>query len=90
MTLRSKAVKLIVKAITAALFFLTTIIGVTFINRSTLPYNAEGRYFDPETNIVYHQQSIGVYGFVTVVLLVSTVISGYAAFKSRRGSAVNR
>lgn len=90
MTFRSKAVKIIVKAVTAALFFLTTIVGVTFINRSTLPYNAEGRYLDPETNIVYHEQSIEGYGFVTVVLLVATVISGYAAFKSRRGRTVDR
>jgi hypothetical protein len=81
MTLRSKAVKIIVKGLTVVLFFLTTIMGVTFINRTTLPYNSQGRSFDPKTETVKHQQSAEVYGVIAVVLLLSTIISGYVAFR---------
>lgn len=81
MIFRSKAVKIIVKALTVVLFFLTTIVGVTFINRTTLPYNSQGRYLDSKTETVKHQQSAEVYGLVTAVLLLSTLVSGYVAFR---------
>jgi hypothetical protein len=56
----------------------TIIIGVGLIflilavQRSTLPYNSEGNYFDGVVN--YHEQSITVYGFLACISFLASIL----------------
>lgn len=36
--------------------------------RRALPFNAEGRYFDPDNAVVVHQQSVTAYAMLAVAL----------------------
>ena len=42
------------------------------VQRSTLPYNSEGNYFDGVVN--YHEQSVFGYGFFAVVSLLAALM----------------
>ena len=53
-----------------ALFF-----GWLFVSRAILPYNEEGRYFDPDGVVVYHIQAAELFGVLAgLSLLVGTVL----------------
>lgn len=45
-----------------------------YIQRSMLPYNSEGRFFDSETGVVYHQQTNSLIGLIAIVMVLLTVI----------------
>ncbi|PZP52548.1 MAG: hypothetical protein DI598_00495 [Pseudopedobacter saltans] len=51
------------------------ICAITFWKRLSLPYNTEGNYFDEANSIVYHQQAVGVFGFLSLLFLVILVVS---------------
>ena len=50
--------------------------------RRSLPFNAEGRYFDPPTAIVVHEQSVAVYAMLAVALALASVGLGWCARRS--------
>ena len=70
-------IKILLILITSVLTILTAICGLAFLNRLTLSYNSEGRYFDENKMIVYHQQSIIGYGFLTFIFLMATIFFAY-------------
>jgi hypothetical protein len=41
--------------------------GILTANRAELPYNEEGRYFNAEASVVYHQQAVEAYGMLAVI-----------------------
>ncbi|MDC8755392.1 hypothetical protein OIK40_12150 [Erythrobacter sp. sf7] len=47
--------------------------------RRALPFNAEGRYFDPDNAAVIHQQSVTGYAMVGIVLALVGVGLGWLA-----------
>jgi hypothetical protein len=65
-------------------FILTLIFSLTFITRTRLSYNEEGRYFDENDMVVYHEQAEVVYGLLTIVFLSLTVITLSKAIKRMR------
>jgi len=68
--------KKIIWTILMTILFLTTLlIAWTFINRLTINYNEEGRYFDEESMTVYNQQSVWVYGLFTTIGIVLTTLT---------------
>jgi len=78
--------KVILPIITIILAGLTVLASVTFINRWGLPYNSEGNYFDESSAVVYHEQSVLVYGTAATVLLLLTVLPGYMTAKKFRAT----
>jgi hypothetical protein len=46
--------------------------SVIFIHRAGLPYNDQGRYFTlhNDTPIIYHQQSLLIYGLSSIISLL--------------------
>jgi len=61
------------------LSLLTGISGVFFsaiaIQRSMLDYNEEGRYFDPQTSVVYDEDARLAYTFLAVTSWVALTVS---------------
>ncbi|WP_296722549.1 hypothetical protein [Erythrobacter sp.] len=47
--------------------------------RRTLPFNSEGRYFDPETAVVVHQQSVDAYAMLAVAAGLVGMVAGLMA-----------
>ncbi len=66
---------------TIILFVLTILFAWTFVNRWTIPFNSEGNYFDENTSVVYHEQSVLIYGLITISLLLFTALTGFFARK---------
>lgn len=59
------------------LILVTSWLAWTFFTRLTLAYNEEGRYLDETTMIVYKQQAVWIYGFLTgigIVLIALTFV----------------
>jgi len=56
--------------------------GLIWNARRSLPFNGEGRHFDPDTAIVVQQQSTAVYAILAVTLGLAAVGLGLMA---RRG-----
>ena len=52
---------------------LIAFIGILYYTQKNLPYE-NGRYFDPSTEIVYHEQNMEVYGWMFYVGLLSIVV----------------
>jgi len=73
--------KYLLAACLTVLIMATTFFAVTFFNRLTLPFNSEGNYFDNNAGIVYHKQSVLVYGLITFILVLVTVLTGLLARK---------
>jgi hypothetical protein len=46
-----------------------------------MPFNSEGNYFDKKTSVVYHEQSVLVYGLLTIILFLFTALTGFFALK---------
>lgn len=74
-------IKILLIIFMASLTILTVVNGFTFINRLTMPYNSEGNYFDESSSIVYHQQSIIVYGLLCFVFITLTILLAYKIIK---------
>lgn len=55
------------------LLILFAFFGLGFLNTYHLPYNEEGRYFDESNSLVYHEQSVLVYGFLSFLLLLLVI-----------------
>ncbi|WP_298305814.1 hypothetical protein [uncultured Erythrobacter sp.] len=43
-------------------------------SRRTLIYNDQGRYFDAETTVVLHQQSVVIYGALALLLALLAIM----------------
>jgi hypothetical protein len=65
-----KLTKIIPITLFALLLMGTSVFGWIFFYRLSLPYNSEGRYFDEEKSLVYHQQVVWVYAIIFFLLLV--------------------
>lgn len=73
--------KYLLKSFTVILLVLTILVGRTFLNRWTMPFNYEGNYFDQNINVVYHEQSVLIYGIATFFLAMLTVFIAFLARK---------
>lgn len=58
--------------------------GVLFFERLGLPYNSQGRFFDQESAVVYHEQHIPVLGFVMVLTLILFILGLFIIVRIRR------
>ena len=60
-----RALRRAVALVTAALFSAgAALLGALALSRASLPYNEEGRYFDAEYSVVYHEGSGLVFGLL--------------------------
>jgi hypothetical protein len=60
------------------------------VNRSRLPYNEQGRYFDPRESVVYHDGARDAYLSLGAALALGgslLVISPLIAWRSRNSAA---
>ena len=48
--------------------------GILFLQRSGLPYNESGRYFDAAKGVVYEAQAATIYGALAAILLLAGLI----------------
>ena len=71
--------KYLLTILTMILVALTTLFAWIFVNRWKMPFNSEGKYFDAGSGVVYHQQSVIVYGLITIFLLLITVLTRFFA-----------
>ena len=60
-----------------ALVTMSIIFAWTFVNRWTMPFNSEGNYFDLNTGVSYHEQSVIFYGVITTILMLFTALTGF-------------
>ena len=67
--------------LTIILSLVTLFMSIVFVNRLTLSYNSEGRYFDESSLIVYHKQAVAVYGLLFFSGLVLTLLAFYKTRK---------
>ena len=67
--------RIILTSLSAILFLFTLLFAWIFFTHLTLPYNDEGRYFDEDSMTVYKQQSVLLYGLITVVNLALTSVT---------------
>lgn len=76
-----------VKKITLSFLFLVSadlsvLFTTAFINRMNLPYNSEGRYFSGI--VVYHEQAVEVFGIISSVFIIITILLVYILYRSFR------
>ncbi|MBX7147697.1 hypothetical protein K1X76_01305 [bacterium] len=69
-----KAAKIFLKLASVFFFLLSIILCVTSLERALLPYNSEGRYFDPQVNVVWDEGSVFVYGFLAAVFFLVSIL----------------
>jgi hypothetical protein len=65
---------------TAFALLLTTaalLLARLWLQRLSLPYNEEGRYFDAAHGVVYDEGAIAVYGVLTVLFALLAVATRY-------------
>lgn len=75
---KPKRMKKISQFILAITLTISTLISCwTFIKRLALDYNSEGKFFDENTNVVYYEQAVLIYGIISFVLLVFLIIVGW-------------
>ena len=74
--------KIIFTILTIILALVTLLIASIFVNRLTLSYNSEGRYFDESSLTVYHEQGVSVYGLIFLSGLVLTLLTLYKTKKT--------
>lgn len=48
--------------------------GLLWISRLTLEYNSEGRYFDEEAGVVYHEDGVMFYALLTALSGVTFMV----------------
>jgi amino acid transporter len=71
-SLTSKLLSRFITILSALLAGVGLIFLALAIQRSTLPYNSEGNYFDGVVN--YHKQAVEVYGVLAVVSFLAAVL----------------
>ena len=75
--------------ICTAIFCVSTILfGLAFGHRLTMPFNSEENYYDESSATVYHRHSIIVYGIITLVLCVMTILAGITTIKTFRNKMI--
>lgn len=72
-----KITKLIAIFIFIITAIITIILGSVFIKRWSMPFNSEGNYFDVDSGISYHEQSVLFYGLLTTLFFLLTILSGF-------------
>jgi hypothetical protein len=78
----NRTMKMIFTLLTIILALPTISIAIIFVNRLTLSYNSEGRYFDESSLTVYHEQAVTVYGCLFFSGLVLTLLTFYKTRKA--------
>ena len=73
--------KVVMTTLTVVLVLVTLTLTYAFITSLTLTYNSEGNYFDESSMVVYHQQDVEAYGFLSFVAVVLTSLSVYKTKK---------
>ncbi|MGC3944417.1 MAG: hypothetical protein QM762_07855 [Chryseolinea sp.] len=63
---------------------LVCLFGWEFYFRIGLDYNKEGRWFDEGSTLVYHEQTVEVFGFFLAFSVVLLILVVYWMRKSRR------
>lgn len=74
--------KTLLTATAAFLTAATLLLARIWLQRLSLPYNEQGRYFDAAHSIVYDEGAVAVYGLLTALFAVSTVVSLLLAFRA--------
>ena len=77
----NRILKIAFTILTITLVLVTLITAMVFVNRLTLSYNSEGRYFDESSLTVYHEQAIPFYGILFVCVLILTLLTFYKTRK---------
>ena len=73
--------KQLIKILTIASAVVTFIFIWLYLNLTKLPYDIEGRYFDEEEAIVYHEQTKELYG---LLVLAGLLLTGILTFTGRK------
>lgn len=68
--------KIVLTILTAISFLMAMLFTCIFFSRLTMPFDSEGRHFDEASLTVYHQQSVLVYGLLSLICLMSVAIAG--------------
>lgn len=63
--------------LTTLFALLTTSFGFLYVTRLRMEYNTEGTFFDTTSGIVYHEQSVLVFGILTFALLLLTIFTAW-------------
>ena len=74
-----------ISSIIIGLFF-----GILWFNRLRLDYNLDGRYFDETASVVYYEESILVYGTLTLFFILIGIISWIIILKKRTITRYNQ
>lgn len=80
-TVAKQAIKILLISLTVIVSCLTLLFITTFFKRLRLPYNSEGRYFDENASLVYHQQAVFFYGLLAAVFIGLTLLIAYTTKK---------
>jgi len=72
--------KLIV--LTTLLAALTIFFGLTYLSRLKMEYTTEGNYFYEREGVVYHQQGVLIWGTITFMLFLFTILAAYRLKKN--------
>lgn len=65
--------KMVSLATALALVALAALLARLWLQRTSLSYNSEGRYFDAAEGVVYTDDAIAVYGLMTLLVAASAV-----------------
>lgn len=71
------------------LLLLFTFNGLSFLKAYHIFYNEGGRYFDEESSLVYHEQSVLGYGFSTFILFLLLIWVGKWILNTKRKAENN-
>ncbi|MDJ1501813.1 hypothetical protein [Xanthocytophaga agilis] len=66
--------KLLIKLFCVFLFIISGILFFFYLKTYNLPYNSEGRYFDPEHDVVHHEQVVIPYLVISIFLFIVSVV----------------
>lgn len=57
------------------LAILTALFSWSFYTRIRMDYNSEGTYLDKDSLVVYNEQAQIVYGLITLILIILTLLT---------------
>jgi outer membrane protein assembly factor BamE (lipoprotein component of BamABCDE complex) len=57
------------------LAILTALFSWSFYTRIKMDYNSEGTYLDKDSLVVYNEQAQIVYGLITLILIILTLLT---------------
>lgn len=69
-----KFCRILLFSFAAVCLIIGTLFLVGFLQRSGFTYNSEGSYFDSVAGVVYHRQSVIVYGLFTLTAYIIAVV----------------